>query len=734
MSASALNTLLPPPPSAPNIGAQKPSVINDKQEGDTSPNFMDTAEAQPIKTTEKTRNIINSLVQKSRNNGTENEFTEIFGEDYEATANIPVLALLIDRLEQVTPESIPKVITENPFIQQSLSNPIETVLQKEMSIAEIAEMINLPPKVLTKALQKGFSLEKKTTPLKFFKAIGIDPQKVIKGLNRLRHKLTKDGIPHYVARAKAVQIQNFGKTFKKDEEKISELEQSAHEISKKQNFVNQHNQTHTPLKEQQPEEKKINKSEPIKLAQGFSTHTKNNLSGPQHNPSNTPHKINNQQTINHLQKLKKIEGNNHSQNPLRMMNHSQKPHQLQIPKNPSQDHKKNLAMMTHAKNIESHTEQKKEQNLEPSDAQLTAFIKNQNKKSIVPSNEVQQLPNDDTLPIFSNAINKKTGNSINNQSNSEYSSTENQPLQRLSLDQTQIKETDTASVTHPKNNVLNTPPDSDTVRTHASDKNDTETKLNSPNTLQEDNIKNTEPKKEISSVMKTANIQKTLDAKAIQNISNEDHKEEKSNERESEQSHQESQNPTSQKIIPQAPVSFEEIATHFHEQDSIDTLPTQKAAQKILERSQLLVEEGGGTIFIDLQEEMGHQEGIGLSVQIDGDDVRIKVVAQSDELKEKISAGLPVLQNKLNDHQMKLVSVDLGTESESQNHQDENLYEGQNQDFSQNTPSEQSEKQIDWDNIETNLRPIQLKSLEKDLIQNIENRYMPRTSTIQIHT
>jgi hypothetical protein len=121
----------------------------------------------------------------------------------DAAKSSDALALLSGNKSEIDPATIPQLVSENEFIGEALGEGIPEVMSKKYSVAEIIEKLDIPPRVIEQAKVQGLDLDEKVNAIDFFKALGIDPQKIVVELTRLRDSLGKEGLSSYMAKPTA---------------------------------------------------------------------------------------------------------------------------------------------------------------------------------------------------------------------------------------------------------------------------------------------------------------------------------------------------------------------------------------------------------------------------------------------------------------------------------------------------------------------------------------------------
>lgn len=100
------------------------------------------------------------------------------------------------------------------------------------------------------------------------------------------------------------------------------------------------------------------------------------------------------------------------------------------------------------------------------------------------------------------------------------------------------------------------------------------------------------------------------------------------------------------------------LPTNLRTFDVADAPASKPVTTMLADHSQLLVEKGGGTAYLDLK-----NEGLGklaLAVRLDGDNVYVKIVADSEAQRDIIGRDLHLLKDSLGDRNLQLVNVEVG--------------------------------------------------------------------------
>lgn len=119
--------------------------------------------------------------------------------------NNAVLSFLTGRLDRLSPESIPSIISDSPFVKQALSaSEISDLMQLPMGISELSKFFEIDQSVMNKAAANGLDASLKVTPKEFLAALGVDPGLVVAELSLLQQRLPVEGAASYIERAKAM--------------------------------------------------------------------------------------------------------------------------------------------------------------------------------------------------------------------------------------------------------------------------------------------------------------------------------------------------------------------------------------------------------------------------------------------------------------------------------------------------------------------------------------------------
>jgi flagellar hook-length control protein FliK len=136
-----------------------------------------------------------------------NAIRKIVGRDEQAIKNHPELALLTGHLEQLQPGSIPDLVSGSAFLQEALaSGDVGKFLAEPMAASEFLKLLNVDTDAFASKLPPTVDFSQMVTPIGVLKAINVDPQIVASELKMLSDNLhLTDGLSSYMARAAKMQ-------------------------------------------------------------------------------------------------------------------------------------------------------------------------------------------------------------------------------------------------------------------------------------------------------------------------------------------------------------------------------------------------------------------------------------------------------------------------------------------------------------------------------------------------
>lgn len=112
--------------------------------------------------------------------------------------NFPALAFLSGKAPAENSEEFVNILTKNEFISSGLSSDLKVLMHKKMKFKDLVEAFNLGATVpKSSGLVDSDDL---ITPTQFFKALGIDPGRVVAEISRLKDVLPREGISPYLVK------------------------------------------------------------------------------------------------------------------------------------------------------------------------------------------------------------------------------------------------------------------------------------------------------------------------------------------------------------------------------------------------------------------------------------------------------------------------------------------------------------------------------------------------------
>ena len=116
----------------------------------------------------------------------------------------PVIAFITGHLEQVEPNQIPAMITQNSFIQAALSaTDVNAFLNTPINLDQLLNTLGIDPSVL-QTVNLATSEDGLVSPKDLFKALGIDASRISIELAQLKDNLSLEGVAPYMRRAAAL--------------------------------------------------------------------------------------------------------------------------------------------------------------------------------------------------------------------------------------------------------------------------------------------------------------------------------------------------------------------------------------------------------------------------------------------------------------------------------------------------------------------------------------------------
>jgi len=123
----------------------------------------------------------------------------------DAIAAAPGVAFISGRLDAMDPAQIPTIVADTPFLNQALvQDDIGQFMAQPTSILNLVRNLGLPVTLITEVQKLGIEPDQMMAPADFLKAIGVDPQQVAAELNQLKGNLLTEGMLPYLNRAQAL--------------------------------------------------------------------------------------------------------------------------------------------------------------------------------------------------------------------------------------------------------------------------------------------------------------------------------------------------------------------------------------------------------------------------------------------------------------------------------------------------------------------------------------------------
>ena len=123
----------------------------------------------------------------------------------EAIDGTPSVAFISGRLDAIDPAKIPTIVTDTPFLSQALAQEdIGQFMAQPTSILNLVRNLGLPVTLLTEVQKFGIEPDQLMAPADFLKAIGVDPQQVAAELSMLKGNVLAEGMLPYLNRAQAL--------------------------------------------------------------------------------------------------------------------------------------------------------------------------------------------------------------------------------------------------------------------------------------------------------------------------------------------------------------------------------------------------------------------------------------------------------------------------------------------------------------------------------------------------
>ena len=118
-----------------------------------------------------------------------------------AVNTVPILAFLTGHVEKIQPQSIPQLVAGNSFVRDALTGDVESLMNTPQKMEKLFEDLEIPDLVREQAMAMGLDMSQPVTPKDFLKSIGVDPNQVYSELQNLKNALPVDGFQKYMQRS-----------------------------------------------------------------------------------------------------------------------------------------------------------------------------------------------------------------------------------------------------------------------------------------------------------------------------------------------------------------------------------------------------------------------------------------------------------------------------------------------------------------------------------------------------
>lgn len=117
----------------------------------------------------------------------------------------PILALLTGNLKQLSPAQIPGVVLDASIITQAIgSDDIQAFMETPVSAAVLLQQFDFPQDIVPMLEKAGVDLNEKISPNQLLKALGFDVLSIGNEIANLKQNLPLDGLKPYMERAAAM--------------------------------------------------------------------------------------------------------------------------------------------------------------------------------------------------------------------------------------------------------------------------------------------------------------------------------------------------------------------------------------------------------------------------------------------------------------------------------------------------------------------------------------------------
>lgn len=114
----------------------------------------------------------------------------------------PALAFLSGQLTQDQSHLLPKIVSESPFIAEALSQNLQGFFEDEKPLGDIANSLGIGASLEKISSDLGINPDTSISPGKFFKLLGIDPSRVMAELSILKQNLPLGGLSRFMSAGK----------------------------------------------------------------------------------------------------------------------------------------------------------------------------------------------------------------------------------------------------------------------------------------------------------------------------------------------------------------------------------------------------------------------------------------------------------------------------------------------------------------------------------------------------
>ena len=111
----------------------------------------------------------------------------------------PALSFLEGKANQEVAKQLPQMLTqENSFLAQAIGGDLKVIMHSQFRLGDLVDMLGLSQAFMAEAEAIGLDPNEVVSPKQFFQSLGIDPHKVIAEIDRLKAQLSKDGLGAYL--------------------------------------------------------------------------------------------------------------------------------------------------------------------------------------------------------------------------------------------------------------------------------------------------------------------------------------------------------------------------------------------------------------------------------------------------------------------------------------------------------------------------------------------------------